>query len=122
MSRQKYTDQELLRDILWTIEHEPYGISLSAIHKYSRGSRHRVAQLLEQLRQQGRIQRQPIDPERPELGQHYTWDFNYAEDEQFELRNDPPPHKPATFHGNERTLQKVLIDGLDCLPDQQDLF
>lgn len=42
--------------------------------------------------------------------------------ERFELRNDPPPHKPATFHGNENTLQKKLIDGLDCLPGQQDLF
>lgn len=44
--------------------------------------------------------------------------------DSFELANDPPKpkHKRGEFHGQENTLQKVLIDGLDCLPGQQDLF
>jgi hypothetical protein len=41
---------------------------------------------------------------------------------EFELRNDPPKHKPREFHGQERTKQAVLITGLDCLPNQLDLF
>lgn len=45
-------------------------------------------------------------------------------DNGFELRNDAPKprHKRGEFFGQERTLQKVLIDGLDCLPGQGDLF
>lgn len=158
MSRKRYTDDELLADIRWAIENRPYGITLTAVHKHAGGSRQRVKQLLEQLCRSGRIDRQPRDVERPELGEHYVWNFNETrgeavcrqcelrpadadgycqpcrdgdsleywmlddEEEEFELRNDPPARKPQTFHGNERTLQKVLIDGLDCLPDQQDLF
>lgn len=40
----------------------------------------------------------------------------------FELVNDPPARKSARFDNQERTLQRKLIDGLDCLPGQQDLF
>jgi hypothetical protein len=40
----------------------------------------------------------------------------------FELRNDPPKHQPRRFDGQDRTLQKALIDGRDCCPGQMDLF
>lgn len=42
--------------------------------------------------------------------------------DQFELRNDPPRPRRATFHDNEAQRQRVLIDGLHCLPGQLDLF
>lgn len=41
---------------------------------------------------------------------------------EFELRNDPPRHRRATFADNEAQRQRVLIDGLHCLPGQLDLF
>ena len=44
------------------------------------------------------------------------------DDGEFQLRNDPPKAKPASFENGERTSQRVLIDGMDCLPGQQDLF
>lgn len=40
----------------------------------------------------------------------------------FALANDAPKHKPATFGTQDKTLQKVLVDGMDCLPGQLDLF
>lgn len=40
----------------------------------------------------------------------------------FTLRNDPPRHKPARFESQDKTRQRVLVDGMDCLPGQQDLF
>ena len=43
-------------------------------------------------------------------------------DEPFQLCNDPPPHRPRKPEPRERQKQKTLFDGLDCLPDQQDLF
>lgn len=51
-------------------------------------------------------------------------DDDDQDDDVFELRNDEPKvvHRPATFDDQERTLQRVLIDGLACLPGQQDLF
>jgi hypothetical protein len=39
----------------------------------------------------------------------------------FSLQNSLAPHKPATFASNAAT-QRKLLDGLDCLPGQQDLF
>lgn len=41
---------------------------------------------------------------------------------EFVLRNDPPKRSRERYFDNDRTLQKVFIDGLDCDPDQQDLF
>jgi hypothetical protein len=32
------------------------------------------------------------------------------------------PHKPQHFENAERTTQRVLVTGLDCLPGQLDLF
>lgn len=40
----------------------------------------------------------------------------------FALANDPPAQKRATFDNLEATRQRVLIDGLACLPGQLDLF
>lgn len=40
----------------------------------------------------------------------------------FALANDAPKHKPSTFAAQDKTLQKVLVDGMDCLPGQLDLF
>ena len=40
----------------------------------------------------------------------------------FELRNDLPPHRPDRFENQFATRQRKLLDGLDCLPGQQDLF
>jgi hypothetical protein len=40
----------------------------------------------------------------------------------FELRNDPPPHKPAQFNNQPPTTQRVLVEGIGCLPGQLDLF
>lgn len=45
-----------------------------------------------------------------------------AEPERFTLRNDPPKLKPATFANAGAGRQGVLLDGLDCLPGQADLF
>jgi hypothetical protein len=39
----------------------------------------------------------------------------------FALHNDPPPRKPWRAE-NDPTTQKTLLDGLDCLRGQQDLF
>jgi hypothetical protein len=73
---------------------------------------------------------QPVDLERriePD-GRLVAWGslpkMEAASDEGFALANDPPKvkHRRGEFYGQERTLQKVLIDGLDCLPGQQDLF
>jgi hypothetical protein len=41
--------------------------------------------------------------------------------EPFTLANDAPKTPRATF-ASEPTRQRNLIDGLDCLPGQQDLF
>jgi len=40
----------------------------------------------------------------------------------FTLTNDPPPHRPWRGEEPEKLKQKVLIEGLKCLPGQQDLF
>ncbi len=40
---------------------------------------------------------------------------------EFQLRNDPPPWRPARF-GAIEGAQRALFAGLDCLPGQQDLF
>lgn len=42
--------------------------------------------------------------------------------EAFTLRNDPPKHTPARFQSQDKTRQRVLVEGMDCLPGQQDLF
>ena len=43
-------------------------------------------------------------------------------DEPFRLANDQPTAKPLSFENSERTRQRVLFSGLDCLPGQLDLF
>lgn len=53
---------------------------------------------------------QAVDAKRAEL------------DAEFTLANDPPSRLRATFGSNDNTQQRVLIDWLDCLPGQQDLF
>lgn len=48
-------------------------------------------------------------------------DDDDSEGDEFELANDPPrPVKPVIVCEPER--QRLLIDGLDCLPGQLDLF
>jgi hypothetical protein len=48
--------------------------------------------------------------------------YCYEPGDEFELGVDPLPRpKPATFDNTEAT-QRKLLDGLDCLPGQQDLF
>ncbi len=42
--------------------------------------------------------------------------------DDFQLANDPPPHKPMRFDDAEPMRQRPLIDGLQCLPGQLDLF
>ena len=42
--------------------------------------------------------------------------------EAFKLANDPPRVRPQSFDNGEKTRQRVLVDGLDCLPGQLDLF
>ena len=42
--------------------------------------------------------------------------------EPFQLRNDPPPHRPWRGREPENQQQLVLFAGLNCLPGQQDLF
>ena len=36
--------------------------------------------------------------------------------------NDPPRVRPQSFDNGEKTRQRVLVDGLNCLPGQLDLF
>lgn len=43
-------------------------------------------------------------------------------DDLFTLANDPPASKPWKGADQEKRQQGVLFTGLDCLPDQQDLF
>jgi hypothetical protein len=43
-------------------------------------------------------------------------------DGEFKLANDPAPHKPAQFDNDDPRRQRTLIDGLQCLPGQLDLF
>lgn len=40
----------------------------------------------------------------------------------FTLANDPHAPRPATFDNQDTTRQRVLVEGLDCLPGQLDLF
>ena len=40
----------------------------------------------------------------------------------FTLSNNPPPTKPHRFESCDRTRQKLLFSGLNCLPGQMDLF
>lgn len=42
--------------------------------------------------------------------------------EPFRLQNEAPPHQPWRGEAPERTEQRMLISGLDCLPGQMDLF
>ena len=44
-----------------------------------------------------------------------------AEFDDFTLANDPRKHRPRKFD-DDPARQRVLIDGLDCLPGQLDLF
>jgi hypothetical protein len=41
----------------------------------------------------------------------------------FALRNDPPRRRASASEiATERATQRTLFAGLDCLPDQRDLF
>lgn len=40
----------------------------------------------------------------------------------FQLQNDPPKRLPAHFDNQDATKQRSLVDGMDCLPGQLDLF
>ena len=51
-----------------------------------------------------------------------TSDAQGVADAEFVLRNAPAGRKKTNFGDQEHRLQKKLIDGLDCLPGQQDLF
>jgi hypothetical protein len=50
---------------------------------------------------------------------HDEAEFSYSNG--FTLRNDPPAPKRARFD-DEPTRQRVLVEGMDCLPGQLDLF
>jgi hypothetical protein len=43
-------------------------------------------------------------------------------DNGFFLANDPTPHRPAQFENSEQRRQRVLVEGMGCLPGQLDLF
>ena len=43
-------------------------------------------------------------------------------DEKFTLQNDQLRPKPLQLGNNDKSRQKVLFSGLDCLPGQLDLF
>ena len=51
-----------------------------------------------------------------------TFLLRAREEDRFFLANDPPAVKPAEYEDQERSRQRVLIDGMDCLPGQTDLF
>lgn len=40
----------------------------------------------------------------------------------FTLANDAPRRKPQQFDNGSNTLQRVCVEGMDCLPGQLDLF
>lgn len=42
--------------------------------------------------------------------------------EAFSLANDPPRVRPQSFGNGEKARQRVLVDGMNCLPGQLDLF
>lgn len=42
--------------------------------------------------------------------------------DSFALANDPPKQSPKQFAANDKTRQRVLVEGMDCLPGQLDLF
>jgi hypothetical protein len=42
--------------------------------------------------------------------------------DNFALANDPTPHRPAQFENAEQRRQRVLVEGMGCLPGQLDLF
>jgi hypothetical protein len=44
------------------------------------------------------------------------------EREVFALANDPPAHIPQRFDNQTASAQRKLIEGMDCLPGQLDLF
>ena len=48
--------------------------------------------------------------------------MSHRRNEPFTLTNDPPPHRPWRGEEPEKLKQKVLLEGLKCLPGQQDLF
>lgn len=52
------------------------------------------------------------------------WPFLRDEIEEFTLVNDPQPLRPrrGEFDYCEPRRQVMLLDGLDCLPGQLDLF
>ena len=56
-----------------------------------------------------------------ENGQDGRREVDRPADDVFALRNDPP-RRPKLAIVAEPMRQRVLIDGLDCLPGQIDLF
>lgn len=63
------------------------------------------------------------DPTRPTTtqGPQAGPPLEEAQGAKFTLRNDAPPPTRARFD-SEPTRQRKLLDGLDCLPGQLDLF
>ncbi len=60
--------------------------------------------------------------ERPELRAEVEECIEDIASPAFALANDPTPHRPARFQSQDKTRQRVLVDGMDCLPGQIDLF
>lgn len=52
-----------------------------------------------------------------------NWDkYQQGDDDEFSLTNEPAKKKPAKFDDSDRTKQRKLLDGMDALPGQMDLF
>tara|TARA_B100000686_G_C16667953_1_gene904672 strand:- start:387 stop:575 length:189 start_codon:yes stop_codon:yes gene_type:complete len=47
--------------------------------------------------------------------------LNHDPPQPFKLTNDPTPPPRQAFSNNDGKQKKLFI-GMDCLPDQQDLF
>jgi hypothetical protein len=60
-------------------------------------------------------------PNRAELVDTARQILSALDEDDFQLCNDPPRSK-AKFDNQDRKHQRTLIDGLDCLAGQQDLF
>lgn len=61
----------------------------------------------------------PYDPSRDRALHGFVRE---VEPEPFTLENEPARAPRPVFSDQENTRQRKLIDGLDCLPGQRDLF
>lgn len=66
------------------------------------------------------------DDDCPECGARHCSPYlseDLEDDDSFSLANDTPKHvRKPVCDDQERSRQTMLLDGLDCLPGQMDLF